>query len=79
MVKQLHYSELHLKRIEIYLSKLYIGKYSEVNDVIKYTLKTPRMLIVLSAGAILNILRMQVAVSSRNKLNAQHLDQYPLL
>ena len=35
MVKQLYYSEIHLKNIEIYLSKLYTGKYSEVNDVIK--------------------------------------------
>ena len=41
MVKQLYYSEIHSKNIEIYLSKLYTGKYSEVNDVIKYTLKTP--------------------------------------
>ena len=36
MVKQLHYSEIHLKNIEIYLSKLAIlyniGK-SKVNDV----------------------------------------------
>ena len=40
MVKQLYYSEIHSKNIEIYLSKLYIGKYSEVNDVIrKYTQK----------------------------------------
>ena len=37
MVKQLYYSEIHSKNIEIYLSKLYTGKYSEVNDVIKYT------------------------------------------
>ena len=41
MVKQLYYSEIHSKNIEIYLSKLYTGKYSEVNDVIKYTLKIP--------------------------------------
>ena len=34
MVKQLYYSEIYSKNIEIYLSKLYIGKYSEVNDVI---------------------------------------------
>ena len=34
MVKQLCCSEIHSKNIEIYLSKLYIGKYSEVNDVI---------------------------------------------
>ena len=33
MVKQLYYSGIHSKNIEIYLSKLYIGKYSEVNDV----------------------------------------------
>ena len=37
MVKQLHNSEIHSKNIEIYLSKLYVGKYFEVNDVIKYT------------------------------------------
>ena len=48
MVKQLYYSEIHLKNIEIYLSKLYTGKYSEVNDVITgadpgglWGLKTP--------------------------------------
>ena len=40
MVKQLYYSEIHSKNIEIYLFKLYTGKYSEVNDVIKYTPKT---------------------------------------
>ena len=44
MVKQLYYSEIHLKNIEIYLSKLYIGKHSEVNDVMKYTLKTSYLL-----------------------------------
>ena len=47
MVKQLYYSEIHSKNIEIYLSKLYTGKYSEVNDVIK----------VLTAGALLIISR----------------------
>ena len=36
MAKQLYYSELHLKDIEIYLSKLYISRYYEVHDVIKY-------------------------------------------
>ena len=36
MVKQLYYSEIYSKNIEIYLSKLYTGKHSEVNDVIKY-------------------------------------------
>ena len=50
MVKQLYYSEIHSKNIEIYLSKLYTGKYSEVNDVIKYTPKTRRLLTV---GALL--------------------------
>ena len=44
MVKQLYYSEIHSKNIEIYLFKLYTGKYSEVNDVIKYTVKTPHLL-----------------------------------
>ena len=34
MVKQLYYSEIHSKNIEIYLSKLYTGKYYEVNDVL---------------------------------------------
>ena len=52
MVKQLYYSEIHSKNIEIYLSKLYTGKYSEVNDVIKYTPKTRRL---LTAGALLII------------------------
>ena len=49
MVKQLYYSEIHSKNIEIYLSKLYTGKYSEVNDVIKYTAGT---LLIISRGAI---------------------------
>ena len=40
MVKQLYYSEIHSKNIEIYLSKLYTDKYSEVNNVIKYAPKT---------------------------------------
>ena len=34
MVKQLYYSEIHSKNIEMYLSKLYTGKHYEVNDVI---------------------------------------------
>ena len=52
MVKQLYYSEIHSKNIEIYLSKLYTGKYSEVNDVIKYTLKTHTASI--NGGRIIN-------------------------
>ena len=51
MVKQLYYNEIHSKNIEIYLSKLYTGKYSEINDVIKYTLKT---VLQLTAGVLLN-------------------------
>ena len=35
MVKQLYYSQLHLKNIKIYLSKLYIGMYSEVHYVMQ--------------------------------------------
>ena len=35
MAKQLYYSEIHSK--SICLSSIYTGKYSEVNDVIKYT------------------------------------------
>ena len=64
MVKQLYYTKIHLKNIKIYLSKLYIGKYSEVNDVINYTLKTPHLLIVLvlTAGTLLIKSRVQVAV-----------------
>ena len=62
MVKLLYYSEIHSKNIKIYLSKLYIGKYSEVNDVINYTQKTPHLLIVLTAGALLIISLVQVAV-----------------
>ena len=65
MVNQLYYSEVHSKNIEIYLSKLYIDKYSEVNDVIS-TAKTSKwhshLLIVLTAGALLNISCVQVAV-----------------
>ena len=52
MVKQLYYREIHSKNIGIYLSKLYTGKYSEVNDVIKYTPKTRRL---LTTGALLII------------------------
>ena len=52
MANQLYYSEIHSKNIKIYLSKLYTGKYFEVNDVIKYTLTTPRL---LTAGALLII------------------------
>ena len=56
MVKQLYYSEIHLKNIEIYLSKSYTGKHSEVNDVMKYTLKTSHLLtpdtsLIISRGA----------------------------
>ena len=50
MVKQLYYSEIHSKNIEIYLSKLYTGKYSEVNNVIKYT-PTVGVLLIISCGA----------------------------
>ena len=51
MVKQLYYSEILRKT---YLSKLYTSKYSEVNDVVKYMLKTPYLLM---AGALLIISR----------------------
>ena len=37
MAEQLHCSEIHSKNIENMLSKLYIGTYSIVDDVIKYT------------------------------------------
>ena len=36
MAEQLHCSEIHSKNIENMLSKLYIGTYSIVHDVIKY-------------------------------------------
>ena len=52
---------IHLKNIEIYLSKLHIGIYYEVNNVVKYTAKTPRLLIVLLAGALLIISRVKMA------------------
>ena len=61
MVKQLYCNEIHSKNIEIYLSELYIGKYSEVNDVIS-TRKTSHLLTVLTVGALLIISRVQVAV-----------------
>ena len=61
MVNQLYCSEIHSKNIEIYLSKLYIGKYSEINDVIS-TRKKSHLLIVLTAGALLIISHVQVAV-----------------
>ena len=50
MVKQLYYSEIHLKNIEVYLSKLYISKYSEVHG----------LLIVLMEDTLLIISRVQV-------------------
>ncbi len=34
IIKYLYYNQIYLKNIENYLSKLYIGKYSEVKDVI---------------------------------------------
>ena len=37
MTEQLHCSEIHSKNIEISLSKLYVGMYFIVHDVIKYT------------------------------------------
>ena len=49
MVKQLYYSELHLKDIEIYLSKLYISRYYEVHDVIKYTRCCKKHLLTVGA------------------------------
>ena len=61
-IKQLYYSEIHLKNIEICLSMLYIVKYSEFNDVIKYMQETSRLLIVLTVGALLIISRVQVAI-----------------
>ena len=56
MVKQLHYSEIHSKNIEICLSKLYIGKYSEFNDVIMYTQKQQKHMSVnsINSGHITN-------------------------
>ena len=53
MVKQLYYSEIHSKNIEIYLSKLYIGKYSEVNDVIS-TCKNIVSVNSINGGCIAN-------------------------
>ena len=46
------------------MSKLYIGTYMyyEVHDVMKYTQKTSRLLIVLMAGALLIISHVQMAV-----------------
>ena len=57
MVKQLYYSEIHSKNIEIYLSKLYTGKYSEVNGYNKVHAKTRHLLtagvlLIISRGAI---------------------------
>ena len=53
MVKQLYYSQIYSKNIQIYLSKLYTGKYSEVNDVIKYMLTTQRLLTGMLQVAVL--------------------------
>ena len=51
MVKQLYYSKILLKNIEIYLSKLYIGKYSEINDVISTHKNTTDALLIISLCA----------------------------
>ena len=56
MVKQLYYSKMHSKNIEIY-----IGTYYEINDVIKYMAKHPRLLIVLLAGALLIMSHVKTA------------------
>ena len=53
MVKQLYCSEIHSKNIEIYLLKLYIGKYSEVNDVIS-TRKNIASVNSINGGRITN-------------------------
>ena len=53
MVKQLYYSEIHSKNIEIYLSKLYIGKHSEINDVIS-TRKKIASVNMINGGRIIN-------------------------
>ena len=60
MVKQLYYSEIHLKNIKIYLSKLYIGMYYEVHACNNIHVKKHRHL--LTAGALLIISCVQVAV-----------------
>ena len=62
MVKQLYCSEIHSKNIEIYLSELYIGKYSEVNNVISTRKHRICLITVLTAGALLIISCVQVAV-----------------
>ena len=49
----LYGSEIHSKNIEIYLSKLYIAKYSEVNDVIS-TRKNIASVNSINAGCITN-------------------------
>ena len=58
-IRALYYSEIHSENIKIYLSKLCIGTYYEVHDIIKYTQKTSRLLIVLMAGALLIMSRVQ--------------------
>ena len=50
MAKQLYYSEIHLKNIEIYLSKLYIGIYYEVHEI------------AITVDALLIMSRVQAAV-----------------
>ena len=62
MVKQLYYSELNLKNIEIYLSKLYIGSIMKFTGVLKYIQNTSCLLIVLTVGVLLIMSRVQTAV-----------------
>ena len=58
MTKQLYYSEIHLKKIKIYLSKLRI---CEVHDNEVHT-KALHLLIVLMTGALLILSRLQSVV-----------------
>ena len=53
MAEQVHCSEIHSKNIENMLSKLYIGTYSIVHNVIKYTQKH-RVFIIFNGGRITN-------------------------
>ena len=60
MTKQLYYSEIHLKNIKIYLSKLQYNL-CEVHDNEVHA-KALRLLIVLMTGALLILSRVQSVV-----------------
>ena len=68
-------SEIHSKNIEIYLSKLYIGTYYEVHNLlIKYIQKTLHLLIVLTSDGLLIMSRMLAVFCLFKETQKEQLD-----